>query len=223
MIQQDNVSFMFIVLAVSIFLYMFTIVGTAVVLFPVVMLLSGIILHNLYRSKFRKGSEEYDFDDTEITNENLWKNLIFDTVIALFGVFLVNQAINSSHSLAVSTGLSGPYQFLFEVLIGIAEEQFFRGFLTDWILTSVKTRYYPYPELGIAGSAFLIYHFAVYGTNPASLFYVLGGGFILSWTAYHSLHVSPCMTGHMLNNVGAYVNTSLRVTTSVVLKVVRSI
>jgi hypothetical protein len=215
MIQHDYISEIFIVLAVSIFLYLFTIVGTAVVLFPIILLLSGMGLHNFVRHRHSKNAEEEDFDDTEITNEHLWKNLIFDTVVALFGVFLVNQAINI-HGLAVSSGLTGGYAFLFEVLIGIAEEEFFRGFLTDWILTSLpKGRFYPFDALMISAFGFLIYHFAIYGTEIQSLLYVLGGGFILSWTAYHSLHVSPCMTGHMLNNVGAYISQSAKITTSV--------
>jgi hypothetical protein len=226
LIQHDYISEIFIVLAVSIFLYLFTIVGTAVVLFPIILLLSGMALHNFVKRRRQKGSEEEDFDDTEITNEHLWKNLIFDTVVALFGVFLVNQALNL-HPLAVSSGLTGFYAFLFEVLIGIAEEEFFRGFATDWFLTSIKTRWYPFDAIALGGGFFTIYHFAVYGTVFSNLLYVFGGGCIISWTAYHSRHISPCMTGHMLNNVGAYLSQSAKITTSItkatrtILKVIR--
>lgn len=201
MIQHDQISQIFIVFAAMIFIYLFTIAGSAVVIFPLVLLLTGIVLHKFVQHR-SKNQEDQDFDDTPITNENLWKNFIFYTVIALFGVFMVSEAINVL-PLDMTPGLTGIYSLLYEVLIGIAEEEFFRGFVTDWLLTSLPSEYI---ALFLSAVIFCIYHLAVYGTQIASLVYVFFGGLILSWVSYRTLHISPCMSGHMLNNVGAYVS-----------------
>lgn len=197
MIQHDRISQTFIILAVFIYVYLFTIAGSAVVLFPLVLMLLGLVLHRFVQ---RKGKEE--FDDTDITNEHLWKNFIFYTVLAIFGVFVTEEAINLV-PLTMNTGLTGLYALLFLALMGIAEEEFFRGFVTDWLLINLPN---PYVAIGISGGIFAIYHLAVYGTVLSSILYVFVGGTILSWTAYRTQHVSPCMMGHVLNNVGAYLS-----------------
>jgi membrane protease YdiL (CAAX protease family) len=220
MIQQDRISQTLIVLATFIFVYLFTIAGTAVVLFPLTLLLLGIVLHRFVQKK--RGNERDDFDDTEITNQHLWKNFFFYTIVALFGVFMVSEAI-SVLPLSMNTGLTGIYLLLYLALTGIAEEQFFRGFITDWLLSSLPNRYV---ALLVSGGVFCIYHFAVYGTQLSSLIYVLAGGFILSWTAYQTRHISPCMAGHLLNNVGAYfaensgISTGIRFAVKIILKVI---
>jgi len=179
------------------FVYLFTIAGSAVVLFPLMLLVLGIVLHRFVQ---RKGKDTDDFDDTEIANEHLWKNFLFYTVVALFGVFMVSEAINVL-PLSMNTGLTGFYLLLYLALMGIAEEEFFRGFITDYLLSSLPNRYV---ALFLSAGIFMVYHFAVYGTVFASLIYVFAGGMILSWTAYKTRHISPCMAGHVLNNVGAY-------------------
>jgi membrane protease YdiL (CAAX protease family) len=199
MIQHDQISTIFIVLGAMIFIYLFTLAGSALVLFPLVLMLVGIVLHRFVQ---HKGKETEDFDETPITNENLWKQFIFYTVIALFGVFMVSEAI-SVFPLAMSPGLTGFYALLYQVLIGIAEEEFFRGFVTDWFVTSLPN---PYVALLLSATFFSVYHLAVYGTVLASLAYVFFGGLILSWVSYRTLHISPCMSGHMLNNLGAYIS-----------------
>lgn len=209
MIQHDRISQTLIVLAVCIFVYLFTIVGSALVLFPLVLLLLGLTLHRFVQHKH--GDHE-DFDDTSITNEHLWRNFIKYTILALFAVFLVSEAI-SVLPLAMNFGLTGIYALLFEALMGIAEEEFFRGFVLDYLLTSLpeNERFGPWPTLFASAGIFAVYHLAVYGTVISSLIYVLMGGLILSWTAYHTRHISPCMAGHVLNNVGAYIAQSANV------------
>lgn len=213
MIKHDRISQLFVVLASFIFVYMFTIAGSAVVLFPLMLLVLGLVLHRFVQRK-QKNQEEEDFDDTEITNEHLWKNFLFYTVIALFGVFMVSEAV-SVLPLSVNTGLTGVYLLLYLALIGIAEEEFFRGFVTDWLLSSLPN---PYVAILTSAGFFTIYHFAVYGTTPASLIYVFGGGLILSWIAYKTLHISPCMAGHVLNNLGAFLTQNSNVQVSAALQ-----
>jgi len=88
---------------------------------------------------------------------------------------------------------------MFVTLIAIAEEQFFRGFLTNYL--SKKSIY-----LGIFGSAavFAAFHLAVYGIIVSALFYVLASGVLLAWLGIHSGRLFVVMAIHIMNNVGVY-------------------
>jgi membrane protease YdiL (CAAX protease family) len=203
-IQHDRISQLMIILGTCIFIYLFTIVQSSIVLFPLILMLSGMVLHRFVQGK---NKDQDDFDETPISDEHLWKNLLFYTVVALFGVFVVSEAI-SVLPLDMNSGLTGFYSLLYLVLIGIAEEEFFRGFITDWLLSSLPN---PYLAILVSAAFFTIYHFAVYGTVFASLIYVFGGGFILSWVVYRTRHISPCIMGHMINNLGAFVGSSSKI------------
>jgi membrane protease YdiL (CAAX protease family) len=86
------------------------------------------------------------------------------------------------------------------LLIAIAEEQFFRGFITN--LLTVKTGFF---GVILSGIFFSVYHLAVYGTSYSSLFIVMGGGIILAYAAYKTRRVSTVMAPHLLNNLASVV------------------
>jgi membrane protease YdiL (CAAX protease family) len=163
-----------------------------------------------------------DFDDTPLSNEHLWKNFIFYTVVALFGMFMVGEAIEV-FPLALDPGLTGVYALIYMMAMGVGEEQLFRGFFTDWLLTSLPNPYY---ALFCSAGIFCLYHLAVYGMVISSLAYVFFGGLILAWTSYRTLHLSPCQAGHSLNNFGAYVQQNglptagIKYAITVILKVI---
>ena len=120
------------------------------------------------------------------------------TVAALFGVFLTGYAVNYVLLSITQLGLTGVNAILYSALIAIAEEQFFRAFILDWMLVRIAQ---PMVAVFFNAVLFMGYHFARYGTNLNALGYVLGGGFILGWVAYKSQRVSPTMLGHLANNV----------------------
>ena len=211
MIQQDRISRVLTVLAVLIFVFLFTFENSAVVIFPIVLLTVGIVMHRFVSGRAQKGEE---FDDSEIENPRLLKETIYYTVLALFGVFLCSYAIKLL-PLAIKMGLTGASATLYDILIAIAEEQFFRGFITDWLLTSLPN---PYVAIFISGGIFMVYHLAHYGTALGSMLYVAAGGFILSWTAYRSKHITPCVLGHVINNASAYLtNVKMGIGTAITL------
>jgi membrane protease YdiL (CAAX protease family) len=193
MIRQDTISHMCIVLALAITLYLFTYEKTTIVLFPSILLLGGLVMELLFERK-----EEYVDSIGEpatLRQIGMW------TGVAVAGMLLSGVAINYVKASAPMQ-LTGTNAILYSTLIAVSEEQFFRGFWTDWLLVRL-----PNPVLALFSSAgiFTIYHFARYGTASDALVYVFMGGFILAFVAYKSRRLSPNMLGHILNNVFSFV------------------
>jgi len=134
--------------------------------------------------------------DDSVTDSSSQKEVLKYTLIALVGIFFMGFLVKVTFPLE----LSGYNIIIFGFIIGVAEAQFFRGFITDYLLSTL-----PNPIFALLGSAliFMVYHFAVYGTQYDSLMYVFAGGLILSWVAYKSRRISPPMIAHGLNNVYA--------------------
>lgn len=134
-----------------------------------------------------------------ITSPTTQATILKWTLIALAGIFLMGVFVKMKFPLEI-TELGMLVAIIFGFIIGISEEQFFRGFILDWLLSKL-----PSPSLALLSSAmiFTVYHLAVYGTDFDSLMYVFAGGLILSWVAYKSRRISPPMLAHGLNNVYA--------------------
>lgn len=122
----------------------------------------------------------------------------FYTALALFGVFLIGYAVNYVLLSVTQLGLTGINAVLYSALIAVAEEQFFRAFILDWLLSRIAL---PMVAVFFNAVLFMGYHFARYGTDLNALGYVLGGGLILGLVAYKSKRISPCMAAHVINNV----------------------
>lgn len=180
---------MLVILAIMITIYLSTFQTTQIVLFPVTLLLSGLVMEFYLERK-----REYVDSILEPTTMKQIGNY---TIIALFGIFLTGYVVQK---FKIPMELTGYDAILYGVLIAIGEEQFFRGFITDWLLTQLKS---PMLALLVSALTFMIYHFAVYGTQADALIYVFAGGFVLSWTAYKSRRISPPMLAHIINNVAA--------------------
>jgi membrane protease YdiL (CAAX protease family) len=88
---------------------------------------------------------------------------------------------------------------LYSVLIAIAEEQFFRGFLANYLAKQSML-------LGIFGSAaiFTVFHLAVYGADISTMFYVMSAGLLLAYVGIRSGRLSVPMVVHIINNFGAW-------------------
>lgn len=189
MIQQDSVSRVLIVLAIMVTIFLATFETTAVVLFPAILLITGLVME-FYLEK-RREYTDHIFEPLTI------RKIGYYTVLALFGVFVAGYAIQR-----VPMELTGYDALLYGVLVAVAEEQFFRGFITDWLLSRIGNRMI---ALFVSALVFMVYHFARYGTATPALVYVFAGGFILSYVAYRSKRLSPCMLAHVANNVIAVI------------------
>lgn len=189
MIQQDSLSHVLVVTAIIITIFLSTFETTTIVLFPAVLLMAGLIME-FYLERHREYTDH-------IFEPLTMRKIGYYTVLALFGIFITGYAVKY---VELPMQLTGYDALMYSILIAVAEEQFFRGFITDWLLSRIAN---PMVALFTSALVFMTYHFARYGTATDALIYVFAGGFILSYVAYRSKRLSPTMLAHILNNVVA--------------------
>mgnify|MGYP001593021923 FL=1 len=195
-----------IILALAITVYLFTYESSALVIFPAILLIAGVSMEVFLE---RKKVEMVD-DGTEFKT---LKEIGFYTVLALFGIFLTGYAIQKL-PMSISPLTTSPVNaMLYSVLIGVSEEQFFRGFLTDWLLTHMSN-----VALALISGAgiFTAYHLARYSTSVNALAYVFAGGLILGFVAYRSRRISPTMLAHAGNNAASFLQSIVMVVRQII-------
>lgn len=189
MIRQDQTSKMMIVLAMALSVYLATFETTTLILFPALLLTFGIVMEFFLERKTE--------DISNTRDKGSWKEIGFYSILALFGLFITGFAVKT---FTLGITLSGFSSIAYGVLMAIAEEQFFRGFITDLFLSRIKQSFV---AIFLAGATFAVYHIARYAVEPEAMIYVLAGGVILSWVAYRSRRLSPGMVAHVINNLRA--------------------
>lgn len=201
MIQQDKISYALIALTFAITIYLATYQTTTIIIFPAILLLIGLVME----TRFEKQKE---VDYSSVTKQDVATTGYY-TIIALVGMLAVGYAISITDAIQSIASLSTVFDVLvYSILIAVAEEQFFRAFITDLLLSNsyVKNNRwlrigYPYNALVISALIFAGYHLARYGTSLNSLIYVFAGGFLLSWVAFKVRRLGPSMFAHVANNV----------------------
>jgi len=185
-VNHDGLSQVLTILAVMLIIYLATFETTVTVLFPAVLLITGLVLQFYLQRR------------VEVVNHLAESagNIGFYTLVALAGIALASFMAPAVTRLP-KMELTGVDAMLYGALIAISEEQFFRGAILNFLFTLVN------PTVAIFSSAaiFMVYHFAVYGTIASSLVYVLVGGLSLAWADYRSGRISPSMLAHIFNNV----------------------
>jgi membrane protease YdiL (CAAX protease family) len=89
----------------------------------------------------------------------------------------------------------------------VAEEQFFRGFLLDYIYDRLKSStIVKLPSLQlipsiIGGSIFTVYHYWRYSLHPDVMMYIFFTGILMSWICLKSRRLSPVLLSHVLVNL----------------------
>jgi len=186
MISHDSLSQILTALACFITIYLATFETTVIILFPALLLITGLVLQFYLVRKV-------EVVDSLVENAG---NIGFYTLVALAGIALASF-VSPAVSRLPKMELTGVDAMLYAVLIGVAEEQFFRGAILNFLLTLTNS------TIAIFSSAaiFMTYHFAVYGTSTSNLVYVLVGGLALAWAAYRSGRLSPSILAHVINNV----------------------
>ena len=189
-IRQDSLSKILIIISVSLLLFMstFNVELLTKSLFAVSLILGGLTLSLV--------TKEYAEDNNIDLGE---RNQIFIySIIALGTVLFLSTIVPAIHLVELA---QIPFSIivLFGLLIAVAEEVFFRGFLLNFLIGKAGNIF------GIFGSAliFAIYHLNVYGTSPQNLIFVFGAGIILGFIAFRSRRVSTVMIAHIMNNLFA--------------------
>lgn len=176
-------------------LYLSTFDLGVLIIFPVVLLTSGIALQYYILKPTKKNRQKESVSVKSAANISYYVMVGFAALIFL-GV--ISPYVDKLPFLS-QTRLAVTQAIMFVSLIAIAEEQFFRGFLTNYLSRSSVI-------FGIFGSAvvFGAFHLAVYGQSVSSLFYVLASGILLAWLGVHTGKLVVPMLIHLLNNVGVY-------------------
>ena len=189
-IRQDSLSKILIIISVSLLLFMstFNVELLTKSLFAVSLILGGLTLSLI--------TKEYSEDNNIDLGE---RNQIFIYSIIALGTVLFLSTIVPAIPLVELAQIPFSIIVLFGLLIAVAEEVFFRGFLLNFLIGKAGNIF------GIFGSAliFAIYHLNVYGTSPQNLIFVFGAGIILGFIAFRSRRVSTVMIAHIMNNLFA--------------------
>ena len=200
MIKQDGVSIALTVLAASQLLFLGTfgqaVVGVAV--FVLAIMLVGIVL-----GMWLGLAERDERIDPVETREMLTWSVVG---LAVIGVLNLLQLFKPAAGTILSTALLNVAEDarmlvsrMLGVLVAVAEEQFFRGALTNLFIRSVGVA----GSIILSGAVFGVYHLAVYGSQPITMAVVAGAGSVLAYTAVRTGRVSTPMIAHVANNVVA--------------------
>lgn len=190
MIKQDSVSLGFTVAALFLSMYWSTGEKSFIGLFPAILLFGGVTIN--YLSGYRFGVDS-------ATTGGKAANIVLYTLVALAGMYLTGIYAANYFAPQTTVPLTGIDALEYGVLMAVAEEQFFRGGLLNFLIQRMG------PWLGIFGSAavFMVYHFFVYAGNGAALLYVFGGGVLMAYVTVQTQRLSPSILAHVINNVMA--------------------
>lgn len=186
-LRLDSFGTSLLILAVMIDLYLATIINVSRILYPSILLLSGVV--------FLKYYTPLKLDARGVSESNLlYYSLValgFTWAIGLFVPRLFHQSI---------TDLAGNTRLLFLVLMAVAEEVFFRGFLYGFFVDRLHSLW-----LGNFVQALLwaVYHTAVYGSMQGVLLYILLVGLVYGWADARTQSLTPGMFSHVIVNLMA--------------------
>lgn len=190
MVKQDSISLALTIGAMFISLYWSTGEKSFIGVFPAILLACSFGI-NFYIG------QRYPSDNSLSGGET--GNILMYTIIAIAGMWFTGQYTANMPTGSTVT-LSGMDAITFGVCMAVAEEQFFRGALLNFLLPRGAL-------FAVAGSGamFYVYHFFVYAGNQAALLYVFAAGLILAYVTVRTGRISPAILAHVVNNVLAVI------------------
>lgn len=159
-----------------------------VILFPAILLITGISLQMYVGHKV---------DEDKHIDRNEAGNIMFYAVVCLAVIAVTSFFVSVLPNMVEELSFTPTETMLYSILMAVAEEHFFRGAVTGFLL---KLTVPPLAILG-SGAIFGVYHLAVYGSNASSMIYVMVAGMVLSWAAYRTQRLSPGILAHVANNI----------------------
>ena len=199
--KRDPLSGLFVIIAVAISIYLFTFSQSIVILFPAFLTIAALGLQDYYKKhKNKEGEIVEDWSyDSEIKTKQ-FKSDLYYSLIAVAGMLATSLVVG--YISYKGLGLSMTNSALFGALMGISEEQLFRGFFLVYFVDTLKST-----TIAIVASAMIfgLYHLAVYGGSTTSLLYVFAGGFILAYVTLKTQSLVSSVVAHVINNVLAAV------------------
>ncbi|NVM21655.1 MAG: CPBP family intramembrane metalloprotease [Desulfobacterales bacterium] len=189
-IREDSISLGLSLVGIMLLLYLSTFVGFSdFLLIPTILLLSGLVLQMYMKQKI-------EHDVTLEPHEA--KNILLYTLIALVGIGLGSLVSEGLFKPPQPLALSVYDQAMIGSFYAISEERFFRGAFTSFLTWKIK--FGMVANVG-SGLIFGVYHFAVYGSSPDKIMYVVFAGLILSYVVLKSGRLTPAILAHLGNNL----------------------
>jgi len=201
LIRQDAISKLATLLAGTLVILLLVFDLNLRVLFPGFLLVFGIIFDD-----FTFGGTE-DFPDDSLEDPRQRANIMQYTAMAFLGLAAGSMVSANLHILPatfpitstvgvpvlgiVSSGL------LLNLIIAVSEEQFFRSFLTNWMISRGLP---PFMVILLSTVLGVSYHMNVYGTQMSSLVFVGFSWSVLTFVAIRSRRLSPGIIAHTFNN-----------------------
>lgn len=190
--EIDALSMAFFTIALLAGMFLYIDAGLIDALFAIILLISGAAGLQL-AGQIKKVS----YIDTRNDMQSMYYALI------AVGAFLaISLGTNLAFlSLTIVKGLSVINSEEFGILMAVAEEFFFRGFLLFWLFRVTRSA-----SAAVMGSAavFAVYHFAVYGQSAPDLIIVFAAGLLLAFIALRTRSVLPDIMAHVAINLLAF-------------------
>jgi membrane protease YdiL (CAAX protease family) len=190
--EIDALSMAFFTIALLAGMFLYIDAGFIDALFAIILLISGAAGLQL-AGQIKKVS----YIDTRNDMQSMYYALI------AVGAFLaISLGTNLAFlSLTIVKGLSVINSEEFGILMAVAEEFFFRGFLLFWLFRVTRSA-----SAAVMGSAavFAVYHFAVYGQSAPDLIIVFAAGLLLAFIALRTRSVLPDIMAHVAINLLAF-------------------
>lgn len=191
LVQQSTVSYTATVVAVMLLVYIAAAqipVLTTDAIIATLLALSGPLL-----SKFG-GFYRNDSEPAEQAIGNALPWAVFDlAVIFSLGYFIPRTPLDIQSVVQGNLNV----RLAFNVLEAVAEEQFFRAFLLNFLLSRVD----PYTSVVADGLFFGIYHFFVYGYSANLILLVMFSGMALAYSDWRQGTLAPSLIAHVVNNL----------------------
>jgi len=186
LVRRDFISNTLLVVMVVVLLYSATFGADLMLksLFVVVMGLSGMALAR----RFKEDESDPNVTDVEVRQIVLWSGISFGVI---FFMNLTVRVIPPIFAVVDPVGAR-----LFAVLIAIAEEELFRGFVTPYMARGLGR----VAGAVTAGVIFGVYHLAIYQDSFSNLLVIFAGGIILSFAALRTGRLSTTSATHVINN-----------------------
>ncbi len=185
-LRLDSFGTSLLVLAVMIDLYLATIINVGRILYPSILLLSGVV--------FLKYYTPLKLDARNVSEGNL----LYYSLVALGFTGAIGLVVPQLFQHQSVLDLAGDTRALFLVLMAVAEEVFFRGFLYGFFVDRLHSLW-----LGnfIQALLWAVYHTAVYGSMQGVLLYILLVGLVYGWADARTQSLTPGMFSHVIVNL----------------------
>lgn len=189
-IKQDPISLVASAIAITELIFLSVFTGDLQIdsIIAAMILISGLVMQRYFK-----------VDEQEGIDSKGRQNIFVYTSVAVVIFFVLNIYVPKLPLSVLPALVASGYLAtkMFELLIAVAEEQFFRGFLANLLITKTNA------GIGILmdGIIFTVYHLAVYGSSASDLGIIFGAGITLAFIDWKTGRVSPSILAHVINNL----------------------